>query len=123
MMPQPLRAVRTGNWRIKLMAKSGPVKLWTLWALGALVLALIVVEAIHHRPANIATLVVVLIHLLIFSMLYWRQSPGREDRPMISLVLLLAEQRYLDERALGKLVEKAWGVAMNDPNTETNFVA
>ena len=42
---------------------------------------------------------------------------------MISLVLLLAEPRYLDERALGKLVEQAWGVSMNDPNDKANFVA
>src|SRR4051794_31601238 len=105
------------------MGKSGPVKLWILWALGALILALIVLEAIHHRPWNIAILAVMLIHFATFSFLYYRQKKQQiQERPMISLVLLLSEERYLDERALAKLVQQAWGISM-DMRDGGNFVA
>jgi uncharacterized protein YegJ (DUF2314 family)/cbb3-type cytochrome oxidase subunit 3 len=104
------------------MSKSGPVKLWTLWALGALLLALIALEAFQHRPRNIAMLAVAAFHLAVISILYWRQKKQSQDRPMISLVLLLSEPRYLDERALAKLVEKAWGVSM-DMRDDGNSVA
>src|SRR4051812_10112410 len=107
MMWLALRARSVRHWRTEFMAKPGPVKLWTLWALGALMAALIALEAFQHRPWQIAILGVTLIHFTILSVMYWRQSRRGEERPMISLVLLLAEPRYLDERALGKLVEKA----------------
>src|SRR6266850_364234 len=123
MMWLALRARSARHWRTELMEKAGPVKLWTLWALAALVAALILLELFQHRPWHIAILGVTLIHLAIVAVMYWRQSRQSEDRPMISLVLLLAEPRYLDERALGKLVEKAWGVAMDDSRDALHFVA
>src|SRR5258705_11180381 len=114
MMWLALRARWARHWRTEFMAKSGQVKLWTLWALAALAAALILLELFQHRPWHIAMLGVTLIHLTIVSVFYWRQSRQSEERPMISLVLLLAQPRYLGERALGKLVGKGGGVAMDD---------
>ncbi|HEV8607512.1 MAG TPA: DUF2314 domain-containing protein [Tepidisphaeraceae bacterium] len=41
------------------------------------------------------------------------RKSGGQDRPTIALVLLLSEPRFLDEKSLAKLVEKAWGLPAN----------
>jgi len=43
------------------MGISRPVKLWTLFALSAIVVALLVMESLHHRPWKVALLGVTLL--------------------------------------------------------------
>ena len=53
-----------------------------------------------------------------------KSAQGEADRPLVSLVLLLREPRFLDAEILRRLVNRAWGVELptDDPDA-TEFVA
>ena len=43
-------------------------------------------------------------------------APEKAEKPLVSLVLLLSQPRYLDDKILAQIVESAWGGNYSDPD-------
>lgn len=69
---------------------------------------------------------------LLLAAFFWgrRRAGGRradggpvgEDKPLVSIVLLMREHRYLDEAMLKRLVRKAWGIDIPDEDDEAYII-
>jgi len=62
---------------------------------------------------------------LAWALWYWRENSGKGKRPLVSLVLLLRQGRFLSDRTIARAASKAWGAefAAGEDHRKGNFVA
>jgi hypothetical protein len=63
---------------------------------------------------------------LVWALWHWRDTPrGRRKRPLVSIVLLLRQGRFLNDKSLARAAHTAWGgdFTTGEPGAEQNFVA
>ena len=63
---------------------------------------------------------------LVWALWHWRDVPrGRRKRPLVSIVLLLRQGRFLNDKSLARAAHAAWGgeFTTGEPGAEQNFVA
>ena len=63
---------------------------------------------------------------LVWALWQWRDAPIRRNkRPLVSIVLLLRQPRFINDKTLARAAQAAWGgeFTTGEPGAEKNFVA
>src|SRR5436190_12641712 len=102
------------------------------WArlIGAVYFAVVAGMKIYQQATNEFTLSQMLAvggcACLVWALWHWRDAPGpRRKRPLVSIVLLLRQARFVNDKNLARAAEEAWGgeFTTGEPGAEKNFVA